>query len=58
MSFAVILGYMFIAIALILLVVNLLIQRGKTPSDWLKALPLFHATLFVYMISLIANYFL
>ena len=50
--------YTFIAGALILLVVNLLIQRGKTPQDWLKALPLFHATLFVYMVSLIANYFL
>ncbi|MCW4011377.1 MAG: UbiA family prenyltransferase [Candidatus Bathyarchaeota archaeon] len=50
--------YTFAVGALILLVVNLLIQRGKTPQDWLKALPLFHATLFVYMASLIANYFL
>lgn len=53
-----ILVYTFVAGMIILLVVNLLIQRGKTPAEWLKALPLFHATLFVYMVSLIANYFL
>ncbi len=53
-----ILVYTFVIGSLILLVVNLLIQRGETPQDWLKALPLFHATLFVYMASLIVNYFL
>ncbi len=53
-----ILVYTFFAGTLILLVVNLLILRGKNPSDWMKALPLFHFTLFVYMASLIANYFL
>jgi 4-hydroxybenzoate polyprenyltransferase len=41
---------------LLLLGANLLIQRGKTPEDWLKALPLFHLAMLVYVASMIIDY--
>lgn len=42
---------------LVLLGANMLIQRGKKPADWMKALPLFHVTMLVYVVSIIADYF-
>ena len=53
-----ILPYTFIAGAGLLLVVNILIQKGVSSSDWLKALPVFHFTMLIYVTSLIANYFI
>lgn len=41
---------------LLLLGANLLIRRGKTPEDWLKALPLFHLAMLVYVASMIIDY--
>ena len=41
---------------LLLLGANLLIQRGRTPEDWLKALPLFHLSMLVYVASMIIDY--
>ncbi len=52
------LNYTFIVGIGLLLVVNVLILRGKTSADWIKALPLFHLTMLVYMTSLIVNYFM
>ena len=53
-----IMGYSFGVGLVLLLAVNLLVWRGETPADWLRALPLFHLTLLQYMISMIANYFI
>ena len=53
-----IMGYSFVAGSALLFAVNLLVWRGETPGDWLKALPLFHITLLLYMVSMIANYFI
>ena len=41
---------------LLLLGANLLIQRGRTPEDWLKALPLFHLAMLFYVASMIIDY--
>ena len=41
---------------LLLLGANLLIQMGRTPEDWLKALPLFHLAMLVYVASMIIDY--
>jgi 4-hydroxybenzoate polyprenyltransferase len=43
---------------LLLLVANVLIRKGENPSDWLKALPLFHMTMLIYIVSMIADYFI
>ena len=43
---------------LVLTGANILIRRGRTPSDWMKALPLFHVTMLVYIVSMIADYFI
>jgi len=43
---------------LVLTGANILIWRGETPSDWMKALPLFHLTMLVYIVSIITNYFI
>jgi 4-hydroxybenzoate polyprenyltransferase len=43
---------------LVLTGANMLIRRGKTPSEWMKALPLFHMTMLVYITSMIADYFI
>ena len=53
-----ILIYTFIAGVGLLLVVNILIQKGVNSSDWLKALPVFHFTMLIYVTSLIAYYFI
>jgi 4-hydroxybenzoate polyprenyltransferase len=37
---------------------NVLILRGKDSTDWLKALPLFHVVMLVYVISMIVDYFI
>ncbi|MHA2289666.1 MAG: UbiA family prenyltransferase [Promethearchaeota archaeon] len=34
---------------------NILIMRGKEAKDWLKALPLFHASLLIYILSIILD---
>ena len=39
----------------LLLVANVLILRGRTPGDWLRALPLFHGAMLVYVVSMIAE---
>jgi len=38
---------------LLIIVANIKIMRGKEPKDWLKALPMFHASLLVYVLSII-----
>ena len=38
---------------LLIIFANILIMRGKEPKDWLKALPMFHASLLVYILSII-----
>jgi 4-hydroxybenzoate polyprenyltransferase len=38
---------------LLIIVANIKIMRGKEPKDWLKALPMFHASLLVYILSII-----
>jgi 4-hydroxybenzoate polyprenyltransferase len=43
---------------LLLLTANVLILRGKEPSDWLRALPLFHAAMLAYVASMIADFFI
>ena len=53
-----VLKYSFVAGMVLLTIVNVLIQKGSNAKEWLKALPIFHFTLFVYMTTLIANYFI
>jgi len=44
------------AISWILIVLaNILIMRGKEAKDWLKALPMFHASLLCYILSIIID---
>ena len=43
---------------LLLLTANALILRGKEPTDWLRALPLFHVAMLVYVVSMIADFFI
>jgi 4-hydroxybenzoate polyprenyltransferase len=43
---------------LLLLTANALILRGKEPSDWLRALPLFHMAMLAYVASMIADFFI
>ena len=50
--------YGILAGLLILTVANILIRRGETPSEWMKALPLFHMTMLVYVASMVADYFI
>jgi len=38
---------------LLIIVANIKIMKGKEPKDWLKALPMFHASLLVYILSII-----
>ena len=38
---------------LLIIIANIKIMRGKEPKDWLKALPMFHASLLVYILSII-----
>ena len=46
------------AVGLLLLsAANVLIYRSESPGDWLRALPLFHAAMLVYVASMIADYF-
>ena len=41
-----------------LLVSNILMWRGNTPRQWLRALPFFHLSLLLYTLSIILPYFL
>jgi len=34
---------------------NIIIMRGKEPKSWLKALPMFHASLLIYILSMIID---
>ena len=43
---------------LLLLIANILIRKGKSPEEWLKALPLFHLTMLVYVVSIILDFFI
>ena len=43
---------------LLLLTANALILRGKEPTDWLRALPLFHVAMLAYVVSMIADFFI
>jgi len=43
---------------LLLLGANMQILKGKTPSDWLKALPFFHLAMLAYVASMIIDYFI
>ena len=38
---------------LLIIIANIKIMKGKEPKDWLKALPMFHASLLVYILSII-----
>ena len=40
---------------ILIILANILIIRGKKAKDWLKALPLFHASLLVYILSIIID---
>jgi 4-hydroxybenzoate polyprenyltransferase len=42
---------------LLLAAANLLIHRGESQGDWLRALPLFHVAMLVYVVSIIVDYF-
>jgi len=42
---------------LLLFAANLLIHRGGSQVEWLRALPLFHVAMLVYVVSMIADYF-
>jgi 4-hydroxybenzoate polyprenyltransferase len=50
--------YGIIAGLLLLLMANVLILRGKTPADWLRALPLFHMAMLAYVASMILDFFI
>ncbi|HUW89653.1 MAG TPA: hypothetical protein VMV43_03965, partial [Candidatus Nanopelagicaceae bacterium] len=38
---------------ILIILANIKILRGKEPKAWLKALPMFHASLLVYILSII-----
>jgi len=38
---------------ILIIVANIIIMKGKEPKAWLKALPMFHASLLVYILSII-----
>ncbi|MFH2112001.1 MAG: UbiA family prenyltransferase [Candidatus Bathyarchaeota archaeon] len=50
--------YSFVAGLVLLLAANVLILRGRDSTGWLKALPLFHVTMLIYVASMIADYFI
>lgn len=50
--------YSFAAGLVLLLAANALILRGRDSTGWLKALPLFHVTMLIYVASMIADYFI
>jgi 4-hydroxybenzoate polyprenyltransferase len=50
--------YGIIAGLLVLTGANILVRRGKAPADWMKALPLFHMTMLIYIVSMMADYFI
>jgi 4-hydroxybenzoate polyprenyltransferase len=45
--------YGFMVSWMLILIANILIMRGKEKKSWLKALPLFHASLLIYILSII-----
>jgi 4-hydroxybenzoate polyprenyltransferase len=40
---------------ILIILANILINRGKEAKDWLKALPMFHASLLIYILSMIID---
>jgi 4-hydroxybenzoate polyprenyltransferase len=50
--------YSFVAGLVLLTVANLLVLMGRDSTAWLKALPLLHVTLLIYVASMIADYFI
>jgi len=50
--------YSFAAGLVLLLAANALILRGRDSTGWLKALPMIHVTMLIYVASMIANYFI
>jgi 4-hydroxybenzoate polyprenyltransferase len=53
----IIMMYSLAAGTVLITVANILIIRGKEPRNWLKALPLIHVTLLIYIITMISDYF-
>jgi len=49
--------YSFAAGLVLLTAANALIMKGRDPAAWLKALPLFHLTMLLYVSTMIADYF-
>ena len=50
--------YGVIAGLLVLITGNIIIYKGNTTANWLKALPFFHITMLIYTSSIIIDYFL
>jgi 4-hydroxybenzoate polyprenyltransferase len=40
---------------ILIVLANILIMRGKEAKAWLKALPMFHASLLIYILSMIID---
>ena len=40
---------------ILIILANIIIMRGKEAKDWLKALPMFHASLLIYILSFIID---
>ena len=40
---------------ILIILANILIMRGEEAKDWLKALPMFHASLLIYILSMIID---
>jgi len=39
----------------LIVIANIIVMRGKEAKTWLKALPMFHASLFIYILSIIID---
>jgi len=50
--------YSFAAGLVLLTAVNVLAMRGRDSADWLRALPLLHVTLLIYVTTMIADFFM
>ena len=40
---------------ILIVIANIIVMRGKEAKTWLKALPMFHASLFIYILSIIID---
>ena len=50
--------YSFAAGLILLTVANALVLMGRDSNSWMRALPLLHVTLLIYVASMIADYFI